>query len=55
MNGPGGLYAPGDVTGGEMDLVGSDGDWGVYEVWWQIRPQPGYEQIILSLAAGRGS
>ncbi|MGB2820299.1 MAG: C39 family peptidase [Phycisphaerae bacterium] len=47
-----GLYAPGDITGGEMDLVGSDGDWGVYEVWWQIRPQPGYEQIILSLTAG---
>ena len=40
------------VAGGEVNLIGTDGDWGIYEAWWTIDPQPWWETFTFTLATG---
>ena len=48
------IVASGLITGGNLQYLGDDGAWGVYEVEWTIDPQPGYEQIIFDMLADSG-
>jgi len=41
-----------DVSGGEVKLVDMEGEWGIYEAYWDIRPQPGWEMITFKLTTG---